>query len=442
MARRRLFTRRRRDEPPGDEPCADCAQEGVRPFGLLVPPEPVVAPNDVVARTPGRLEAVVDGQLLVFDPGRGNAHLLNPSAALVLTSVDGRSTVDEIADALSLETGVDRDTIGRDVTDVLGTLVQGGLVTWFFHDPPTTPAPAAAPAPEGSSERWHALVERRLDEVDWSHVAGPLRVGGAAVVVRTDDDDVARRLADAMDGLPPATPGPNVCLSVDRRRVGGGDRFRVHAGGARVGWVDDRADVVAFALAGLNRLAADHTPDRLLLHAGVVERDGRVALLTGPSGRGKSTLTAASVASGAAYVSDELAIVDPATGAVTPYPKALELDDDAMARLGLGVAAEAGDARPREHHVAPRRLGRVSGGGAVALLVLLEPAGVGAAEPTALAPAEALLRLLPDVLPQTWAMPGALDALAELCERVPAIVLPRVELDEAVAVVRDHLATV
>jgi PqqD family protein of HPr-rel-A system len=439
VARRRLFTRRRRDEPAADEPCADCAQEGVRPFGLLVPPEPVVAPDDVLARTPGRLDAVVDGQLLVFDPGRGSAHLLNPSAALVLTSVDGRSTVAEIADALSRETGVERDTIAHDVTDVLGTLVQGGLVTWFFHDP-SEPVAAVVTETPTSVDRWRAVVEHRLDQIEWPYVAGPFHVGGAAVGVRTDDDDLAGRLTDAMRALPPAASGATIWLSVDRRDVAGTDRFRVHAGGERVGWVDDRDDAVGFALAGLNRLAADHTPGRLLLHAGVVEREGRVALLTGPSGRGKSTLTAASVVSGAAYLSDELAIVDPATRAVTPYAKALELDDDAVERLGLSDGSPVGTGHRREQHVAPGALGRVSAGGTVALLVLLEPPGAGEPAPTVLAPADAMLRLLPDVLPQTWTLPGALDALAELCERVPAIVLPRLELDEAVAVLAARLA--
>ena len=436
---RRLFTRRRRDEPVADEPCADCAQEGVRPFGLLVPPEPVVGPNDVLARTPDRIETVVDGQLLVFDPGRGSAHLLNPSAALVLTSVDGRSTVSDIADTLSRETGVERDTIARDVTDVLGTLVQGGLVTWFFHDPAAPVETPTTRVPTAPAARWQAVVERRLDEVDWPHVAGPFQAGGAAVVVRTDDDEVARLLADATDALAPATSGPTMALSVDRHRVGGADRFRVHAAGERVGWVDDPADAVGFALAGLNRLAAEHTPGRLLLHAGVIERDGRVALMSGPSGRGKSTLTAASVSTGAGYLSDELAMVDPVTGAVTPYPKALELDDDAVSRLGLGATSAGGSTGPREHHISPGALGRVSAGGTVSLLVLLEPPGTGEEVPAALAPAEAMLRLLPDVLPQTWATPGALDALAELCERVPAIAMPRVELDEAVTVVRDRL---
>ena len=60
-----------------------------------------------------------------------------------------------------------------------------------------------------------------------------------------------------------------------------------------------------------------------------------MVIVAGNSGRGKSTLTAALVRRGLAYLSDELAIVDPATREVSAYPKALELDDAAADLLGL-----------------------------------------------------------------------------------------------------------
>ncbi len=70
----------------------------------------MVHPDDVLVRTPGRLETVIDGQLLVFAPGDGRTHLLNASAALVLTSVDGIARVGDIIDDLSPR---DRRRAGR-----------------------------------------------------------------------------------------------------------------------------------------------------------------------------------------------------------------------------------------------------------------------------------------------------------------------------------------
>ena len=51
-----------------------------------------------------------------------------------------------------------------------------------------------------------------------------------------------------------------------------------------------------------------------------------------------------------------------------------------------------------------------------------------------------MLRLLSDVLPQTWERPGALDALAEACEQVPAVLLPRLGLDAAVGEIIGRMA--
>ncbi len=73
-------------------------------------------------------------------------------------------------------------------------------------------------------------------------------------------------------------------------------------------------------------------------------------------------------------------------------------------------------------------------------MVLLDDPHAGGQAAVPLAPAEAMLRLLSDVLPQTWEAPGALDALAELCEQVPAVLLPRLGLDDAVEEISGRLA--
>lgn len=63
---------------------------------------------------------------------------------------------------------------------------------------------------------------------------------------------------------------------------------------------------------------------RLLLHAGgIADADGRVAVLVGPSGRGKTT-TIREMAREYAYVSDETIAID-ARGEILPYPKPLSI---------------------------------------------------------------------------------------------------------------------
>lgn len=71
----------------------------------------------------------------------------------------------------------------------------------------------------------------------------------------------------------------------------------------------------AFAMLewGLNWCVAAHCHQYLVIHAAVVEREGRAAILPGPPGSGKSTLCAALINRGWRLLSDELALFDMAS---------------------------------------------------------------------------------------------------------------------------------
>jgi HprK-related kinase A len=77
----------------------------------------------------------------------------------------------------------------------------------------------------------------------------------------------------------------------------------------------------------------------LLLHAGTVEREGRALILTGHSGAGKSTLAALLGERGWRFMGDEFALLDPETGLLHAFPRAISLKN---AALGLfdGAAPE------------------------------------------------------------------------------------------------------
>jgi hypothetical protein len=88
----------------------------------------------------------------------------------------------------------------------------------------------------------------------------------------------------------------------------------------------DPAIGVATLLWRLNAVAAESTA-HVLLHAACVARPlGAGLLLPGGPGAGKSTLAAACVGAGFAYLSDELAAIDYRTGLLAPYAKPLVLD--------------------------------------------------------------------------------------------------------------------
>jgi HprK-related kinase A len=81
---------------------------------------------------------------------------------------------------------------------------------------------------------------------------------------------------------------------------------------------------------GLNWLVWTSTARFLLVHAAVLERQGRALLLPGPSGVGKSTLCAALIARGWRLLSDEVAMVRPRDGLLQPYPRPISLKNESI----------------------------------------------------------------------------------------------------------------
>jgi len=76
---------------------------------------------------------------------------------------------------------------------------------------------------------------------------------------------------------------------------------------------------------GLNWCISTHCHHYLVIHAAVVEQDGRALLLPAPPGSGKSTLCAGLVSRGWRLLSDELALLDPATGSIAPLARPVSL---------------------------------------------------------------------------------------------------------------------
>jgi HprK-related kinase A len=76
---------------------------------------------------------------------------------------------------------------------------------------------------------------------------------------------------------------------------------------------------------GMNWCISMHMHRFLMIHAAVVERGGRALILPAPPGSGKSTLSAGLVWRGWRLLSDELTLIDPATGQVTPVPRPVSL---------------------------------------------------------------------------------------------------------------------
>lgn len=82
---------------------------------------------------------------------------------------------------------------------------------------------------------------------------------------------------------------------------------------------------------GMNWCIAANAHHYLLLHAAVVERNGRCVVLPGDPGAGKSTLTAALMLSGWRLLSDELTVIDRDDGMIEPLARPVGLKNESIA---------------------------------------------------------------------------------------------------------------
>jgi len=81
---------------------------------------------------------------------------------------------------------------------------------------------------------------------------------------------------------------------------------------------------------GLTWCVSEHAHQYLMIHAAVVEKNGRAAILPAPFGSGKSTLVAALMLSGWRLLSDELTLIDRKTGWVHAMPRPICLKNESI----------------------------------------------------------------------------------------------------------------
>jgi hypothetical protein len=123
-----------------------------------------------------------------------------------------------------------------------------------------------------------------------------------------------------------------------------GGRYRLTRNGAVMAEGSELGLVLELLAREVMTHVADHAPERIFVHAGVVEWQGRALVLPGRSFAGKSTLVAELVRAGATYYSDEYAVIDEG-GEVHPYARELQIRErDGVKQRSLMVDELQGSA--------------------------------------------------------------------------------------------------
>jgi HprK-related kinase A len=177
----------------------------------------------------------------------------------------------------------------------------------------------------------------------------------------------------------------------------------------------------------------------LLLHASVVERDGRALMMTGISGAGKSTLAALLGARGWRLMGDEFALVDPETGSIHAFPRLVSLKNEAIAVIEAGVPEGrfgpllAGTPKGDIRHLVPDATALAAmDRPATPALILFPRFGFESAE-RGMLPSEVFVRLTQASTNYVALGQRGFDALTRIVKTVPAQAIDYPDTESAIA---------
>jgi hypothetical protein len=179
----------------------------------------------------------------------------------------------------------------------------------------------------------------------------------------------------------------------------------------------------------------------LIIHAAVVEKNGRAAILPAPPGSGKSTLCAALVCSGWRLLSDELTLVRLADGLLQPVPRPVSLKNASIGVIrdfapGAVLSREVEDTAKGTiaHLKAPRDSVLRAGETARPAWVIFPRYSAGAAlrlEP--IAPSRTFMRVAENAFNYSVLGAAGFAALGGLADAAPGYDFSYGRLDEALA---------
>lgn len=179
----------------------------------------------------------------------------------------------------------------------------------------------------------------------------------------------------------------------------------------------------------------------LLIHAAVVEREGRALIMAGPPGAGKSTLCAALVGRGWRLFSDEFAVISFEDGRLWPIARPISLKNDSIERIRrFAPDAVFGPVSPDTHKgrvalmrpptASVRRAGEPAAPG---WIVFPNRTPEGAAALTPVPKARAFFRLADNAFNYHFHGAAGFEAVCRMIDACDCLKLAYADLDDAVA---------
>lgn len=291
-------------------------------------------PDNLICDPSARLH-VLDDQALLFHERRQKLYTLDRTAAFIWCCLeDGlrpAEAADRLAAAASLTGAASLDLVAQAIKawSEIGLIGTPDAV----RDAPaeSSRAPVVRPPRPVPRDR---IIERRF------HLAG------LDVRLRSPGTDVAQRVLPAFAHLPPPREtAPSILVEIRRTSPG----YTVLADDVPIAAAREIAALAPSIKAELVQAVLARTEYRLAVHAAALAKNGRVLLLPGASGRGKTTLAAMLMANGFSFLGDDTVVLEREDLRVRPIPFALAVKAgawDLLAPYHRQLLASPVDHRP------------------------------------------------------------------------------------------------
>ncbi len=277
---------------------------------------------------PGTHILFLDDDAVLFNEARQELHALNTSAAVIWCLLEDGLDAAEVTAELITRLGVTVEVAAKFVTDALADWAGQGLLAGTTGQVPPPPPPGWKPRagmPEYPAKPPIFLATRQY------------RLLGLVFQLRFTTAEQLALLHPVMSHLEAPAEMASTCFDV----LDQAGTTLLYRDGVGQEQCDASVRMAPMVYACVWMVALRGHAFFLNIHAGVVAGPGGCVLLPAPPGSGKSTLTAALVAAGLDYFSDEVALLDAGSLRVAPFPQAFCVKQsgiDAVAPLFPGIA--------------------------------------------------------------------------------------------------------
>ena len=258
----------------------------------------------------------IDDEGVLFDRHGQRLFHLNPTATCIWRCLDGHRCARTIAAAVAGSMQFDEAKASRFVRDMLRKWSRSGLLRGGGADPPSfsdhrkeqqqqpPPAPSAVlAAPLHGAGRHYRMLD-------------------TTVALFASTEDLHAVVHPALAHLDTRVPAGRLCR-MDMVETAG--TILIVGDGRILGSCAGRHDLAPLVQGMIGLEALHHFRYLIALHAAALASADGVLLLAGRSGSGKSTLSAAMLAAGWQYLSDDTTLVTPNALNVVPMPYSLGL---------------------------------------------------------------------------------------------------------------------